>query len=102
MASLDSRGTLILDRNCIVPLGIPGNDTVSANYDAKKKTLRLELHRKKGDMNVRLVGNHANISLMGTLSSFGIPLPKTRLRLVCAIKDSVVKINLSDLDSSTR
>jgi len=102
MASLDSRGTLILDRNCIEPLNIPSNDTATATYDAKKKELSFTLQKKKGDLNVRVVGSHANISLMGTLSSYGLPLPKSRLRLLCAIKGSVVKINLEDLAHSTR
>lgn len=102
MASLDSRGTLILDRNCTTTLGIPGVDTASANYDAKKKEMTLTLVKSKGDLNVRAIGSHANISLMGTLSSVGLPLPKARLRLVCALKGKTVSFNLSDLARSTR
>jgi len=102
MASLDSRGTLILDRNCTKALGIPAVDTASAEYDSKKKEITLSLQKKKGDLNVRAVGSHANISLMGTLSSFGIPLPTGRIRTACAIQGKAVKFSVADLLRSTR
>jgi len=102
MASIDSRGTLILDRNCTTALGIPENDTASSEYDAKKKEITLTLQKKKGDLNVRAVGSHANISLMGTLSSFGLSLPEARLRVVCVLKGKTVKFNVADLARATR
>lgn len=102
MASLDSRGTLILDRNCTAALEIPTFDTASAEFDAKKKDLTLTVVKKKGQLNIRAVGSHANISLMGTLSSFGIPLPKARMRLVCTLKGHTVKFSLADLARPTR
>lgn len=102
MASLDSRGTLILDRNCTNNLDIPNLDTANAEYDAKKKIMTLALVKGKGDLNIRAIGSHANISLMGTLSSFGLPLPKARTRVVCTLKGKTVSFNLSDLARSTR
>jgi hypothetical protein len=102
MASLDARGTLILDRNCTSALEIPAFDTASSEFDAKKKELTLTVLKKKGDLNIRAVGSHANISLMGTLSSFGIPLPKKSVRLVCTLKGQTVKVSLADLANPTR
>jgi hypothetical protein len=102
MASLDSRGTLILDRNCTSTLDIPALDTASADFDSKKKVMTLTLAKSKGDLNIRSIGSHANISLMGTLSSFGLPLPKARMRLVCTLKGKTVSFNLADLARSTR
>lgn len=102
MASLDSRGTLILDRNCTSTLDIPTLDTASAEYDTRKKVMKLTLAKAKGDLNIRAIGSHANISLMGTLSSFGLPLPKARMRVVCVLKGRTVSFNLADLARSTR
>jgi hypothetical protein len=102
MASLDSRGTLILDRNCTSALQIPKVDTATASFDAKKKEMTLTLVKSKGDLNVRSIGSHANISLMGTLSSYGLKLPKASVRFVCTLDGKTVRFNLASLAPATR
>ena len=97
MASLDQRGTLILDRNCTEAVGIPDSDTASVVFHAKKLELELEFQKKKGDLNVRPVGSHANLSLMGTFSSFGLRLPKKSVRFACKVSGKSLRFSVADL-----
>lgn len=94
MISLDTRGTLILDRRCIDALKTKVNDTLTPAYDAKKKSFSLTFG-KKGLVNVRTIQSHASVSFMGTLSSFGIDLPKERLRTSVAIKGNTLTFKLA-------
>ncbi len=93
MVSIDTRGTLILDRRCIDLLQTRENNTLTPAYDAKKKEFMLTFG-KNGLINVRTIESHASISFMGTLSSYGIPLPTAHVRTSVAIsgKTLVFKI----------
>ncbi|HSQ41624.1 MAG TPA: hypothetical protein VLM37_05025 [Fibrobacteraceae bacterium] len=97
MASLDSRGTLILDRNCTSSLGIPVFNSADVDFDKRTNKMSLDFKKDKGQLNVRSVGTHANISLMGSLRQNGKPLPKSSIRLVCEIKNHKLKFSVAGL-----
>lgn len=97
MASIDHRGTLILDRHSTKALDIPRNSSATATYDTRKKELSLQVSPAQGELNIRAVGSHANISLMGTLSSLGLVRPKNRIRLACTIQGNQVRFSTVDL-----
>ncbi|MCK9181469.1 MAG: hypothetical protein M0P13_01130 [Fibrobacteraceae bacterium] len=93
MISIDPRGTLILDKRCITALNTKKNDTMTPTYDAKKKTFNLTFG-KKGLVNVRTIESHASLSLMGTLSSFGVKLPTEHFRTSADISGTVLTFKL--------
>ncbi|HPW94458.1 MAG TPA: hypothetical protein PLT31_04630 [Fibrobacteraceae bacterium] len=96
MISIDNRGTLILDKRCIELIDTKTNNTLTADFDAKKKMFSLTFS-KKGFINVRTIASHANISFMGTLSSFGLPIPQKRIRTGCSIQGKTLSFNASEL-----
>ena len=96
MISIDNRGTLILDKRCIQAIDTKGNNTLTAEFDSKKKVFTLTFS-KKGFINVRTIASHANISFMGTLSSFGIPIPSKRIRTSCDIQGKTLSFSALEL-----
>lgn len=96
MISIDNRGTLILDKRCIEQIDTKANNTLTADFDSKKKVFTLSFS-KKGFINVRTIASHANISFMGTLSSFGLPIPSERVRTGCSIQGKTLSFNASEL-----
>lgn len=93
MVSIDPRGTLILDKRCILALDTVKNSTMTPEYDGKKKTFTLTFG-KKGFVNVRTVESHANLSMMGTFHSFGLQLPTAHTRYCAQISGNVLKFKL--------
>ncbi len=96
MLSIDSRGTIIFDRNSKNAVNTVVNNTMIAEYDAAKKNFTLTFS-KKGFINVRTIASHANASFMGTLSSQGIALPKKSFRTECKIDGKVLTFNIAAL-----
>lgn len=96
MISIDNRGTLILDKRCIEMIDTASNNTLTAEFNDKKKMFHLTFS-KKGFINVRTIASHANISFMGTLSSFGLPIPQKRVRTGCTIQGKTLSFNASEL-----
>jgi len=98
MVSIDTRGTLILDKRASTELNTRENKTFTAEYNAKKKTFTLTFG-KEGYSNIRTVASHANASFMGTLTSNGVALPKTRLRTSCIIKDNTLTFCIAGMQT---
>lgn len=96
MLSIDSRGTIIFDRNTKNSVNTVVNNTMVAEYDAAKKNFKLTFS-KKGFINVRTIASHANASFMGTLSSHGIALPKQSYRTECKIDGKVVTFSVAPI-----
>lgn len=96
MLSIDSRGTIIFDKNSKNAVNTVVNNTMIAEYDAAKKNFKLTFS-KKGFINVRTIASHANASFMGTLSSQGIALPKKSFRTECKIDGKVLTFNIAAL-----
>lgn len=101
MISIDNRGTLILDKRCIQAIDTLANNTLTAVFDSKKKTFTLTFS-KKGFINVRTIASHANVSFMGTLSSYGLPIPAKRIRTSCVIQGKTLSFNASELLSKKK
>ncbi len=101
MISIDTRGTLILDKRTSTELNTIENNSFKADYNAKKKTFTLTFG-KDGYSNVRTIASHANASFMGTLSSFGISLPKTRLRTSCTINENKLTFSVANLKTEEK
>ncbi len=96
MISIDTRGTLILDRRCIDALQTIENNTLTPAYDPKKKEFILTFS-KNGLINVRTIESHASVSFMGTLSSYGIPLPSVRIRTSVSISGKTLTFKVTPL-----
>lgn len=96
MLSIDSRGTIIFDRNTKNAVNTVVNNTLTAEFDATKKVFKLTFS-KKGFINVRTIASHANASFMGTLSSFGIALPKQSFRTECSVDGKVVSFSVAPI-----
>lgn len=79
--SINKRGTLVLNKYCVVQLNTPVNNTVNAHFDAVEQKFHLEFSAGTGYLGVRTISSHAEVSLMGTLSSLGLPLPERTYRL---------------------
>lgn len=94
MISIDTRGTLILDKRTCTELNTKENNTFSAEYNPKKKTFTLTFG-KEGYSNIRTIASHANASFMGTLTSNGVALPKSRLRTSCIVKDNTLTFSIA-------
>lgn len=97
MLSIDSRGTIIFDRNSKNSVNTIANRTMTAEFDKVKKTFTLTFSKDKGFINVRTIASHANASFMGTLSSHGIALPKSSFRTECSISGKVITFNVAPL-----
>lgn len=97
MLSIDSRGTIIFDRNSKNSVNTLVNKTMTAEYDKVKKTFTLTFSKEKGFINVRTIASHANASFMGTLSSHGIALPKSSFRTECSISGKILTFNVAPL-----
>ncbi len=98
MVSIDSRGTLILNKKTCDLLKTKQNNTFSADYNPRSKTFTLTFG-KKGYQNVRTIASHANASFMGTLSSNGLSLPKEHLRTTCTINENVLTFSVAGINS---
>lgn len=98
MISIDTRGTLILDKRTCTEINTKENNTFNAEYNAKKKTFLLTFG-KEGFSNVRTIASHANASFMGTLTSNGVALPKTRLRTSCVVKDNTLTFSIANMQT---
>lgn len=98
MLSIDTRGTLILNKKTCDLLNTAKNNTFIAEYNAKNKTFKLTFS-KNGYQNVRTIASHANASFMGTLSSNGLALPKEHLRTTCTIKENVLTFSVAKINS---
>ena len=96
MLSIDSRGTIIFDKRTCTAMETEKNDTMSAEFDAGKKTFKLSFG-KKGFINVRTIASHANASFMGTLSSFGIALPTKSYRTDCKVNGKTLTFSVAPL-----
>lgn len=97
MLSIDSRGTIIFDRNSKNAVNTITNKTMVAEYDKVKKTFALTFSKDKGFINVRTIASHANASFMGTLSSHGIALPKQSFRTECKIDGKTLTFSVASL-----
>ena len=97
MLSIDSRGTIIFDRNTKNGVNTLVNKTMVAEYDKVKKTFTLTFSKEKGFINVRSIASHANASFMGTLSSHGIALPKSSYRTECSVNGKVLTFSVAPL-----
>jgi len=97
MLSIDSRGTIIFDRNSKNAINTIVNKTMVAEYDKVKKTFTLTFSKDKGFINVRTIASHANASFMGTLSSHGIALPKQSFRTECKIEGKTLAFSVAPL-----
>ena len=93
MISIDSRGTMILDKRCITALNTIKNPTTTPEYDAKKKTFKFTFG-KKGLLNVRTIESHASLSMMGTFHAFGVKLPESHVRYSVQISGNVLTFKL--------
>lgn len=98
MISIDTRGTLILDKRTCTELNTKENNTFSAEYNQKKKTFTLTFG-KDGYSNIRTIASHANASFMGTLTSNGVALPKIRLRTSCIVKDNTLTFSIANMQT---
>ncbi len=98
MISIDTRGTLTLDRRTSEAINTQKNPTFTPEYNSKKKTFTLTFGQK-GYMNVRTIESHANASFMGTLSSNGFSLPKKSFRTCCEIRGNVLTFRAEALKS---
>ena len=96
MLSIDSRGTIILDKRTCTAMETVKNDTMIAEYDATKKIFKLSFG-KKGFINVRTIASHANASFMGTLSSYGIALPTKSFRTDCKVNGKTLTFSVAPL-----
>lgn len=96
LLSIDSRGTIIFDKNAKNAVNTNVNNTMIAEYDTAKKTFTLTFS-KKGFINVRTIASHANASFMGTLSSHGIALPTKSFRTECKIEGKVLTFSIASL-----
>lgn len=101
MISIDNRGTLILDRHCTQAIDMHQLSTTNADYHNQQKKMVLSFHRDSGMLNVRCIGSHANISFMGTLSSFGIALPPKTMKIPCDIQNQTISFTLENLLKTT-
>ncbi|MCF0223170.1 MAG: hypothetical protein HUK20_02780 [Fibrobacter sp.] len=101
MLSIDSRGTIIFDRNTRDAVNTSVNDTLTAEYDAAKKSFKLTFS-KKGYINVRTIASHANASFMGTLSSNGIALPTESYRTECKVEGKTVSFSVAPLAAAKK
>ncbi|SHK68219.1 hypothetical protein [Fibrobacter sp. UWEL] len=97
MLSIDTRGTIIFDRNTKNGVNTVVNKTMVAEFDKAKKTFTLTFSKEKGFINVRTIASHANASFMGTLSSHGIALPKSSFRTECSVNGKTVTFNVAGL-----
>lgn len=93
MISIDPRGTMILDKRCITALDTRKNNTMTPEYDAKKKTFKFTFG-KKGLLNVRTIDSHANLSMMGTFHAFGVKLPDIHTRISVQISENVMTFKI--------
>lgn len=96
MLSIDSRGTIIFDKRTSTAVETAKNNTLTAEYDAAKKSFKLTFS-KKGYINVRTIASHANASFMGTLSSHGIALPKQSYRTECKVDGKALTFSVAPL-----
>lgn len=101
MLSIDSRGTIIFDKRTCTAMETVKNNTMTAEFDAAKKTFKLTFS-KKGFINVRTIASHANASFMGTLSSNGIALPKQSFRTDCKVDGKSLTFNVASLLSAQK
>ncbi len=90
MASIDPRGTMILDKRCVEALDTQKNPTMTPEYDSKKKLFTLSFG-KNGLVNVRTIESHASFSMMGTFHSFGVNLPESHTRYPVQIDGNILK-----------
>lgn len=97
MLSIDSRGTIIFDRNSKNALNTVVNKTMVADYDKVKKTFTLTFSKDKGFINVRTIASHANASFMGTLSCFGIVLPGHSYRTEGKVEGKTITFSVAPL-----
>ncbi|MCQ2097270.1 MAG: hypothetical protein MJY87_04910 [Fibrobacter sp.] len=97
MLSIDSRGTIIFDRNTKGSVNTVVNKTMTAEFDKAKKTFTLTFSKDKGFINVRTIASHANASFMGTLSSHGIALPKSSYRTECSVSGKILTFGVAPL-----
>lgn len=97
MLSIDSRGTIIFDRNSKNALNTIVNKTMEANFDKAKKCFILNFSKDKGFINVRTIASHANASFMGTLSCYGIALPKKSFRTEAKVEGKVLTFSVAPL-----
>lgn len=97
MLSIDSRGTIIFDRNSKNAINTVVNKTMVAEYDKVKKAFTLTFSKDKGFINVRTIASHANASFMGTLSSHGIALPKQSFRTECKVDGKTLSFSVAAL-----
>ncbi|MCL4101002.1 hypothetical protein SAMN05720766_102233 [Fibrobacter sp. UWH9] len=102
MLSIDSRGTIIFDRNSKNAVNTAVNKTMVAEYDKTKKVFSLTFSKDKGFINVRTIASHANASFMGTLSSHGIALPRQSYRTECKIEGKVLSFSVASLVAEQR
>lgn len=98
MLSIDTRGTLILNKKTSDLLNTQKNNTFTAEYNSKTKTFKLTFG-KNGYQNVRTIASHANASFMGTLSSNGLALPHEHLRTTCTIQGNVLTFSVAKIKS---
>lgn len=97
MLSIDSRGTIIFDRNTRDAVNTQVNKTMVADYDRTKKVFKLTFSKDKGFINVRTIASHANASFMGTFSSHGLALPKKSFRTECKVEGKTVTFSIASL-----
>ena len=101
MVSLDTRGTLTLDRHCLRLLNLNGAGSVDADYAPHSAEFTLHFH-SEGLLSVRHVASHAEISLRGSLTSLGLALPAKRMRYTVRITGSLLHFSLRDPFLTTR
>lgn len=101
MVSLDARGTLTLDRHCLRLLNLKDTGSVDADYTPHSAEFTLHFH-SEGHLSVRHVASHAEISLRGTLTSFGLTLPAKRMRYTVSITGTHLRFSLRDPFLTTR
>lgn len=101
MLALDSRGTLTLDRLCVRDLNLASCDSANAQYENSTGIFLLTFGNE-GELAVRHVASHAEISFRGTLTAYGIALPAKRLRYTGTLVEQTLRFSLKDPFLSTR
>jgi uncharacterized protein (TIGR02145 family) len=95
MASLDPRGLLIFDKHATKAYNISENPYLKIKFDKAKKQLIFGFSKdSKVKIQARMVDKHCNVSLMGTLSSFGLKRPAKTIRIKCEKKGKSLALTL--------
>ena len=90
MVSINKRGTLILNKSCLEYIDTSVYQSVNASFNSEKQKFILEFFEEEGFLSVRTIGSHAEISFMGTLSSFGFKMSSITQRIKCEISKNIL------------